>query len=411
MLLQFSVENFLSIKERITLSMVASKDKSLNQNIIKINKISLLKSAAIYGPNASGKTNILRAISFLFDLIKTSHTYQPNQSIFITPFRLDSTYEGKPSKFEIILILDNIKYIYGVALDEEKIYDEYLYFYPKGRPSIIFDRTGTNNYKFTKDVKRQNDIKINTPDNTLYLSKSANLNYEPTFKIIKQLIDNITIIIDQDMYLTYTYGSFTKDVLTKKGAIKDNIKKLVRKADKGIVALEVVKQELSDDFAKGFPQEFRDFMIDEESRIVETTHMGLDERGDQIRVSFGLSDEAGGTKRIFNMAGPFIDVLSSGKLLVIDEIETSLHPNLVRHLINVFNNPEFNKKGAQLIFATHNTSLLRFNILRRDQVWLAEKKPDQSTDLRSVFEYKARKGENIEKGYLSGRYGALPILD
>jgi AAA15 family ATPase/GTPase len=302
--------------------------------------------------------------------------------------------------------LDNIKYIYGVALNEFNIQEEYLYYYPKGRPSIIFDRLNTNEYRFTKDIGRQKDIKTNTPDNTLYLSKSANLNYEPTVKVVKRISDNV-IIIDQDAYLTYTYGIYTKGALLSNKDIKDKVTRLVKKADSGIVTLDVIKRELSDDFAKGYPQEFRDILIDDESKVVETTHMGLD----QEKVIFGLSDEAGGTRKIFNIAGPFIDVLINGKLLVIDELETSLHPILIRYLLHTFNNPKFNKNGAQLIFTTHNTSLLRTDILRRDQIWLAEKRKDQSTDLRSVFEYKARKGENMEKGYLSGRYGAIPMLD
>jgi len=410
MLLQFSVENFLSIKDKVTLSMVASKDKSLEDTIINFNKINLLKSAAIYGSNASGKTNILRAISFIIRQIRTSHLYQPDDFIQITPFRLDAAYKDKPSKFEIIFTVDDIKYIYGVALDQIRVYEEYLYYYPKGRMSIIFDRTNVDEYKFTKDVGRQKDIAVNTPDNTLYISKSANLNYELTSKVVKHLGEAI-IIIEQDIYLKFSSGIYTKKALMKNTDIKNDIINLVKKADNGIMALNVTKRDLSDDFAKGWPQDVRDLLIDEESHVVKTTHIGLDASGEQIKVDFNLSDEAGGTQKMFNIAGQFIDVLSKGKLLIMDELETSLHPELIRNLLKIFNSSKYNRNGAQLIFTTHSTALLRQDTLRRDQIWFTEKKSDQSTDLRSAFEYKARKGENIEKGYLSGRYGAIPILD
>lgn len=412
MLLEFSVENFLSIKDKVTMSLVASKDKSLNCNIISFHEINLLKSAVIYGPNASGKTNILKALSYITRLILNSDKNKPNEPIEYTPFKLNRTYEKKPSRFEIIFEIDSIKYIYGFSLDRDKIHNEYLYYYPFGRMATIFERDINDPavYKFTADKQRQRGLKVNTPDNTLYLSKSANLNYEKTSVVVEWFREKMGIVLAQDFYL-HGLGRYTKEVLFKNDIIKAQIKNLISKTDRNIVDVRVKEREIGEDFFKDFPKDIRDLLIEDARREVEMVHFGLDRDGNETEVMLKLSEESSGTQKMFNMAGPFIEVLSNGEILVMDEFEMSLHPHLVRYLIDIFNSPKYNKHGAQLLIATHNTGLLRPNIMRRDQIWLTEKKADHSTELRSLYEYKARKDKNIEKGYLSGRYGAIPIFD
>ena len=413
MLLHFSVENFLSIKERVTLSMVASKDKSLDNNIINLNNMNLLKSAVVYGANASGKTNLLMALSYLTHLIINSHKNQSGETIEFRPFRLDKAFEEGQSTFEVFFEIDGIKYIYNLSIDKNKVNKEYLYYYPHGRKRMIFSRDlgNPNVYTFpAEDEKRQNVIKENTPENMLYLSRSANMNYEKTAIVVKWFSEKIRTIF-RDSYLLGLEG-YTKKICAKNENIKiEIIKNFVSKADSSIIDLAIKEKEIGDDFLEGVPKEIRDMIIEEEKRSAETVHLGLDKEGNEIRIAFALEEESKGTRKMFNLAGPFIDVLTNGRLLLIDEFERSLHPILVRYLIEFFNNPEYNKNGAQLIFTTHLPHLLHPNILRRDQVWFTEKKKDQSTDLRSLYEYKARKDENIEKGYLAGRYGAIPNLD
>lgn len=412
MLLEFSIENFLSIKERITMSLVASKDKSLDYNITKFNDMYLLKSAVIYGPNASGKTNILKALSYISHLILNSDRNKPGEPIDFRPFKLDKAYEERPSRFEIVFEIEGVKYIYGFSLDLYKIHNEYLYYYPYGRMSTIFERNINNLdiYKFTSDKPRQRSIKINTPDNTLYLSKSANLNYERTSIVVEWFRKKMGIILARDVYL-YGLGRYTKDALAKDTNIKSQIKNLISKTDKNIIDVRIEERQIDNDIFKDYPKDVREYLIQDMRREVQMVHFGLDKNGDNTEIILKLSEESSGTQKIFNMAGPFIEVLSNGEILVMDEFEMNLHPHLVRYLIDIFNNPKYNKHGAQLIIATHNTSLLRPNIMRRDQIWLTEKKSDHSTELRSLYEYKARKDKNIEKGYLSGRYGAIPELD
>jgi AAA15 family ATPase/GTPase len=393
--------------------MVASNDKMLDDNFMNFNNLKLLKSAAIYGANASGKTNILMALSYITQLILNSHKSRSGETLEFRPFRLDKKIENSKSTFEIVFEIGGVKYIYGISLDKNKVNKEHLYYYPHGRKKMIFNRDidNPNIYTFpAAEETRQNVIKENTPENMLYLSRSANMNYEKTSIVVKWFSEKIkTIFMD-----SYVLGldAYTKKICAENEGIKINIiKDFISKADSGIVDLAIKEKELGDDFLQGIPKEIRDIIVEEESRTAETVHLGLDKEGNEIKIAFDLEEESRGTRKMFSLAGPFIDVLSNGRLLLIDEFERSLHPILVRYLIEIFNSPKYNKNGAQLIFTTHDTYLLHPHILRRDQVWFTEKKGDQSTDLRSLYEYKARKDENIEKGYLAGRYGAIPNLD
>jgi hypothetical protein len=396
--------------------MVASKDMSIDYNLIKYNKINLLKSAVIYGPNASGKTNLLKALPYVRNLVINSHNIQPGQTIDFRPFKLDKAFEDKPSSFEMVFEIEDIKYIYGFSLDRDKVHKEYLYYYPMGRPSVIFERdiNSSELYRFTMDKKRQNEIKINTRDNMLYISRSANMNYERTSIVVKWFIEKVGAIISPDFSLANIEG-YTKKVFEENANIKMNIKRLVSKADDGIIDIAIKKREISEDIfkhiSKDIPQEIKEAVIEDFRSEVETIHEGLDNEGNKIKVAFKLFEESSGTRKMFNIAGPIIDVLSKGQLLVVDEFEANLHPQLVLYLVDVFNSLKYNRYGAQLIFATHNTNLLGTDVFRRDQIWFTEKREDQSTNLYSLYDYKVRKDENIQKGYLTGRYGAIPNLD
>lgn len=349
-------------------------------------------------------------------MVSSSHNKLPGQTLPFIPFKLDEYYKTRPSRFELVFAIDNVKYIYGLSLDKTKIHKEYLYYYPKGKIAMIFDRDidrPSQIYKFNTDKKIQNEFCLKTPENTLYLSKSANLNYEKTSSIVKWFINQVVVVLDEMSYF-FDLDDYTKALVLEDDSSRTKIRDLISKADTGIVDFEIKERAVGDDYLKDlkdWPKELKDKLVQKYSQQVEIKHKGRDKDGKEIEVIFKMSEEASGTKMVFNIAGPFLDTLTNGGLLIMDELEAHLHPHLTRYLVDMFNNPEYNKGNAQLIFATHNTTLLHDNILRRDQIWLTEKKEDNSTDLRSVFEYRARKDENIEKGYLSGRYGATPILD
>lgn len=390
--------------------MIASIDKSLDNNLIDYNDNNLIKCAVIYGPNASGKTNLLKSMRFVRFMVMNSHKNQKGDKIRVIPFRLDEKYSQKPSKFEIVFIKDAVKYVYGFSADTTKIHEEYLYYYPRGRPAVIFERSDTNDYRFVRDKKEQNELSKRTLDNSLYLSTSSNWNYKKTANAMEWFVNNVQVEPSQE---TGAANIMTADIFNKNNRMKEIVKKFLYEADVGIIDLEISIRDLSDkDFPKDMPESIRELILKDAPKITEiqTYHYGFNNKGDKIKVPFNFHEESGGSKRMFELTGIIIDVLLNGKLLIIDEFDKNLHPYLVKYLIDLFHNPRKNKNKSQLIFSTHNTYLLKTHDFRRDQIWFTEKRPDQSTELYSLWDYKPRKDENIEKGYLAGRYGAVPFL-
>lgn len=416
MLIEFSVENFRSIKEKVTLSMVSSSDKSLDNNLIKTDVLkndSLLRSAVIYGPNASGKSNVILAFDFLTNLVMTSHINQKDVKINVSPFKLDKEYLSKPSKFEVIFIKNNTRYVYGVSSTSKKIIDEYLYYYPKGRKAIIFERSNTNDFYFTIDNKEQDFIKNRTLDNVLYLSNSTQLRYEKSFEAFDWFKDNLRIInLEENPALM----EFTIDLLNKDEKSKELILKALSNTDLGIEDIKASVENISiESLPSTFPNELKALISDGKSQFkkldIKTIHKGNKGKDTEFDVLFEFDEESGGTQKMFFLIGLLIDVLSNGRILIVDELDIKLHYKLIRFLIKLFQDPNQNKNSAQLIFTTHNTILLEMNLFRRDQIWFTEKTPDLgNTDLYSLVEFNPRKKENFQKGYIAGRFGAEPFI-
>ena len=415
MLIEFNIQNFRSIKEEVTFSLVASADKSLDNNLIKTDLVreNLLRSAVIYGANASGKSNVVLALNSLQNIILMSHTFQKGSKINYFPFKLDKKNLSKPSKFEVVFIKNDIKYIYGISFNSEKIVDEYLYYYPAGRRALIFERKDTNNYRFTIDRKKQKFISEKTLDNVLYLSNSTQLNYDKTSEAFDWFKDNLGIIgvADHPKLIEYTIHKLNED---KK--MKEFILKALIEADLGINDLSASIEEISiDEIPISIREQFKAIISDSEGNFekmdITTIHKVLDEMGNEDYVEFDFEEESEGTKRLFSLIGLWIDSLNNGRVLIVDELDTKLHHLLNFFLIKLFNDSTQNKNNAQLIFTTHNTNLLDLDIFRRDQIWFTEKNPDKgSTDIYSLIEFMPRKDKNIQKGYLAGRYGAIPFI-
>ncbi len=421
MLIEFSIENFRSFKEEVTLSLISSSDKSLDNNLIKtatLKKDNLLRSEVIYGANASGKSNVVSAFNYLRKLVINSHKFQKGTEISYSPFKLDKKYTSKPSKFEIVFLKNNIRYTYGVSLTNEKIVDEYLYYYPQGRKALIFERKDTFDYKFTIDINEQEFLSSKTLPNVLYLSNSTQLNYKKTSEAFDWFKDNLKIIGATD---NPKLTAFTIELLNKDEELKEFILKSLIVADLGIVDISAkLNKILIDDASLELPSpdlktEFVLISDDEGLKLVQmdikTMHNVLDEQGNDIGINFDFDEESEGTKRLFALIGSWIDALNNGRILIVDELDTKLHPLLMEFLIKLFHNPTQNKNDAQLIFTTHNTNLLDLDLFRRDQIWFTEKNPNfGNTDLYSLLEFSPRKDKNVRKGYLAGRYGAIPFI-
>lgn len=414
MLLEFTLKNFLSIKDEITLSMVASKDSSHEDNVLSYDdgKKNALKSIIIYGANASGKSNILKAMDFVHNFIKYSHEMQQGVNIPRIPFKLDRNCLNEPSEFNIIFIQDGIKYAYGFSTTEEEVIDEYLYYYPNGRQSIIFERENVDQYKFNADKERQIEIKNKFHSkNKLFLCTESLWEYEKVIPPFKWLSQKLKILLEHENLESYTGMQLSKDE-----NIKPVIMKYLRKADLDIYDLNVSSyDDLSSlHYAKNLPDKIKEEIssVIKNKKIldIKTTHKGLNENQETVDVEFELKEESSGTRKFFGLLGPWIDVLSNGYTIAIDELDIRLHPLLTKTLIDIFQNPKINNKGAQLIFTTHNTNLLNQELFRRDQIWFTEKKENGSTDIYSLNDFSVRKDENIEKGYLKGKYGAIPFI-
>lgn len=410
MLIEFSAENFLSIKDRVTLSMVTSKDISHENNIIKnVSKnVNVLKTAAIYGANASGKTNVIKAISFVSYFLGKSHEMQKGKKIEVEPFKLDRACLNMPSKFDIIFKAEGIKYAYGFSTTDEKVIDEYLYYYPNGRQTIIFEREDTNNYKFTNDIEKQTAIKdkFNSP-NKLFIAVASLWEYEKTQIPFKWLTDNLIVIIDHT-----DLQELTMNLMKSNESINTRVKSLLKTVVNDIEDIkftEIPMDVKNDPILKYLSEDAKAKFVNSSDKFLNISTFHKMNNSEEL-VEFDLDNESDGTKKLFGLLGPWIEVLDTGATLVVDELDIRLHSKLTRFLVELFHNKEINKKNAQLIFSTHDTNLLDQEIFRRDQIWFTEKKENNSTDLYSLDDFPVRKDAAIEKGYLQGKYGAIPYL-
>lgn len=394
-LIQFKVENYRSIKGQVVLSMLASKDQGHDEHVIDVgSKERYLKSSIIYGANASGKSNLLLAFYFMVNYVLTSHERQLNIPTGRIPFKFDSATPEKPSVFEVVFIAEQIKYVYGFSANDQKIIDEYLYYYPNGRKAIVFEREDTDNYRFTSDVELQERLKERNTHNKLYLSTAANWNY----KKILPVFDWFASCRVLNTRLESAYGTNGADLLDDK--YREKIARLLSVADFGIQALKIK------DGATSFTGVLTGILDN-----VEAVHQVKNKNGECASYPLNMSEESTGTNTYFRLIGEVEKALETGCLLVADEMDAYLHPLLTQHIVSLFNSADNNPHGAQLIFSSHNTNFLDLDLMRRDQIWFTEKDENTgATDLYSLVDFPVRKDAKVEKGYLLGRYGAIPFI-
>lgn len=377
--------------------MLANSNKGLDDNYVETNEKKILKTAAIYGANASGKSNLFKVMSSVVLMLKNSNSYDINTKLPIVPFKLDDEYLNKPSEFEIRFIVDDIRYVYGFIADTDKIYDEYLYYYPNGRETKIFDRTNVNEYSYSKkDTKILKEIEIKNSPNKFFLATATNWNYEKTEPVYSFLTNGIEICTNIENLKKIAFGIYE----TSSNDLKKFAVDFLKKTDFNIEDYKISKVRIPQELFAGVP----DIVTTREVYQVLFKHKNSDNY-------LSLDEESFGTQIVFAFI-PFIaDTLKNRKVLIIDELDRSLHPFLVQYIAEMFNDSEMNKLGSQLIFNTHDTNLLDLNILRRDQIWFTEKDTETGvSDLYPLSDFSVRKQENVEKGYMLGRYGAVPFI-
>ena len=392
MLIEFRVSNFCSLRDEQVLSLVASKDKSLASSHTVSTGVgaapALLRSAAIYGPNAGGKSNLIKALQYMRGVVVESATIAPNQPFSVQPFRLDAAFAGMPTEFEVTFLIDGVRYQYGFAMNAERILSEHLLVYKAFKPQHWFTRrhdpaTGRDVYDFGPALKGQKSVwESATRPNALFLSMAVQLNSEQLAPVFDWFARQLVVFNEHAMLNPRVTLQMLRDP-----AAKRSICAFLNAADISIADIDVVTRKDHED----------------ELRFTHTTSKGA--------AVFGITEESSGTRNLLFMIGPILDIVRNGLTLVVDELDTSLHTLLVRRIIQLFHDTDLNRRGAQLVFTTHDTSLLdAHDLFRRDQVWFVEKDRDQASRLYSLTEFSPRKGEALERGYLMGRYGGLPIL-
>lgn len=415
MLIQFTVENFLSIRDKVYLSLEPSKDSEHPENLITKGEYNAVTSAAIYGANASGKTSLFKAITIALIMLRNSNNIQVTDRLPVIPFKFDSESKNKPTSFEFTFIAnDDKKYIYGFSATAEKIVEEYLYCYNSAKPTLIFDLKEGEEPKYNRAYKGKLETayQMNTP-NKLFLATATTWNAECTkipFEWLAEYIDTFTEVMDLSGVAVEKYRT------DENRQYIDFTKNLLKQADINISSIEVDAKEVIGGPALPIQIMVQGKMIppNEGKRYeveITTGHTIVDEDGNSIEYPLTLQEESLGTQLLF-FYGPLLkDAFEKGKTLILDEIDKSMHPSLVKFIMNLFRDPDINKAGAQLIVTTHETRILTLDMFRRDQIYFTEKDSKTGvTDLYSLDEFSVRKTENIEKGYLMGRYGAIPFL-
>ena len=380
----------------------------------------MLKSAVVYGANASGKTKLIEALAFLRYFIHDSFKEtQVDEPIRVDSFRLSSETEEEPSLFEIIFVYDEQMYRYGFEVDRKKVHSEWLYQNSTSKEQELFYRDFQD---FTINEKKLKVADLIANDrirpNALLLSVAANWN-DKTAKKILDWFNTFHIIsgLRQEGYEGYSMERIRDDKNNKEAVIS-----LLKNADLGIEDLDIQTLDL-ENLPTDFPKELKKLLaknVQEENDAeifsgVSTYHKKFDVNLNvKELVEFSMdNDESSGTKKYFAISGPILETLKNGDILMVDELANKLHPNLTEKLLEIFNSKEKNPKNAQLIFNTHDTNFLNSGIFRRDQIWFTEKDRYGASKIFSLSDFKTdvvRKEDNFEKNYIKGKYGAVPYL-
>lgn len=414
MLISFSVSNFRSISEKQIFSLqTVGKVRELPKNLIQSHDIELLRSIIIYGRNASGKSNLLLAMNTLKSMVtipgfELSRAYNPN--------KLNISKQGEPIWFELVYIADDeIKYKYELAFDAKIILKESLYYYPEKKPSKLFVRESG------KKISLGSSFQGNITDIEEKLYPYDTLLSRVAFHKIDSLVIPFTFFSRHFIahsVSTHEWGLLEhfQTIITNNALPHhlENVSKLLRIADTGIKSLEIKEfKEEEFNLPPDMDEKTKKKIVNKNKFKIYTNHDIFDDNDNVVdSVKFNIDEESAGTIKLLSLGSIMLDCLSDGDVLFVDELDKSLHPILTRAMINIFNNPKINPKNAQLIFVSHDVSLLNSGLFRRDQIWLAEKDLKGSTKYYSVADFKGvRMDIPLEKHYMNGAFGGTPVIN
>lgn len=417
MLIEFRVENHRSIRDEQILTMQAGRvgatDDPVSRTVTGCSD-KLLPVVALYGANASGKSNVLSALAFMREaVIYSQRSWSPDEGIPRDPFAWGQKRD-EPSLFEVEFVLDGVPYRYGFRANSEIFLEEWLFAWPNGKTQKWLTRDG-DVFKYSEHLRGENKvIEGVTRANALFLSAAAQLKHpqlSPIFSWFSSIEslklplsrrgafargrpDTLMMMMMDEEREARQQSLFAAE---PSDSIVGRVKSLLKNADIGILDMRVNRKDSP-------PPGTR----------YRNSGLELRHQSESDDAWLPLEEESRGTQTLFQLALPIIRTIQTGHLLIVDELESSMHPNLAEHIVQQFNDPEINTHNAQLIFSTHDTNLLGTlvgePVLRRNQVWLTEKDATGGTVLYPLTDFKPRKEENIERGYVQGRYGAIPYL-
>lgn len=394
MLLQFSVENFKSFKDKAVLSLEASSDKELQDHVVSVGKERLLKSVALFGANSAGKSNLFEALTAAIVLVRQSNHLQYGAPfVQIVPFRFDESCAGKPSSFEFVFFTHGKKYVYGFSATRERVIEEYLYVYNSSRASVVFERTNTNDYRFTSPAIRKKLlplVEMNT-DNKLFLATATAWNAEETrdaYLWFEQMIHICSS--DDEVLLKQTMAMYAQD---DDSSLHYFVCRLFQEADTQITDYEIISK----------PDTIHELSI-------ETIHR-IEKDGEEQLYRLPLEKESKGVRWLFAFAPVLKKAFETGGIICVDDFGADLHPLLVEYLISLFHNPDVNQANAQLIVSTQTMLLMSSDVLRSDEIYFVEKDyRNGESELFPMDAFSKCKGEDYLMSYLHGRFGAIPFI-
>ncbi|MDD5151585.1 MAG: ATP-binding protein [Flavobacterium sp.] len=392
MLLEFTVGNFLSFKDKKTFSLEAGGIKTiLPDNVVQNGKYKVLRSAAIYGANSSGKSNFVKALDFMVNTVKNSSKLNSIDKLGAKPFLLNTETENQPCYFEILFTEGESRYRYGFELDNDKIHSEWLFILEanskKEIPYFVRELEGIGVADVFEEAK---GLESKTRDNGLFISVADQFNSNIANRGMRNM-SKMEVLSGIDHKAAFTMTS------------------ILYRYDED--------RQMIESFIANLKLGFDKFKLGLDKRI-KTIHKKYNNKGEFVsNFEFDLIDqESSGTNKLFDLSGYIVFSIMYGYVLIIDELDSKLHPILTQEIIKLFNNPETNPNNAQLIFTTHDTNLLGANLFRRDQIWFTEKDEVEATDLYSLLEFKDGDGKSVrndrsfEADYIRGRYGAIPYI-
>ncbi|MFO8084805.1 MAG: ATP-binding protein [Desulfobacterales bacterium] len=421
MLIEFTFENFLSFKDPSTLSMVAGAGKEFPGNVFqhrlrratRTRPVPLLKCAAIYGPNAGGKTNLLKALSVMRTMVlHSSKDSQANEPMPVNPFLWHPKTPDQPCTMEVVFVQNDIRYRYGFSADAEQVEMEWLFAAPKGREAKFFIREA-GNFEFGSGFGRTSGLEEKTRENALFLSVAAQFN-NPVARELLMWFSSLQVVNADDLY-----NPRHSIAIMEREKNPDRLLEFVRLADHTIS--DMVFEEI-DLIQSDIPQEVQKKIIGDLEKSgskgqkvkvnkLVSFHHSYDDAGKRLApVALDFENESKGTRRFFELAGMILFALDHGSALLIDELECSLHPKITRFIINTFHSSETNPKNAQLIFATHDIGLFSRKIFRRDQLWMIRKSDFGGSELYALSDFQVRPDASFDKDYMQGRFGAVPLV-